>query len=456
MLRSPLICSASLLLALVSGPSPGIAMTQEPNFDPGHSLLRRVAEAYARLPGYADEGTMTLSFALAGEETAQTLEKPFAFARPNRLAVAQEPAAFYLNGQEQISALTGLYLIAEAPEALSTTVLARDPAAAYIFGGITGIPSMTLFRLLASEDPYEAILQGVERLEREPERTIDGIECRSLKIVPEAGPVVRLLIDPQSYLLRRIEVVPAPQELPEDLTVKEISWSPGTISTQVPPDDRFVYSPPEDARRVESLAALMAGPDGTEPGANLKGNPVPGVTMNLLAPDGALEPLTRDDLAGKVVVIDAWTTWFEPSVSELEALATVIDHFADHPDADRLLVVSLSLDKPAPAEDAPEDAEAPPSDEQINEVRTLVEQFLDSKEFRLDRPPMARVALDPDGQTAEALGIEAIPMLILIDAGGVVREVLVASPPQKVLELVPTIEALLDAEGPDSATPSGN
>jgi thiol-disulfide isomerase/thioredoxin len=268
--------------------------------------------------------------------------------------------------------------------------------------------------------------------------------------------MVRLLIDPQSYLLRRIEVVPAPEELPENMEVKEISWSPGTISTEVPPDDRFAYTPPEDARRVDSIAALMAGPDGTEPGANLKGKPAPQFSLDLLAANGAIEPLSRDDLAGKVVVIDVWTTWFDPCVPELQAVATLVDRFADHPAADRLRVVSLSVDKPAPDEDDTEDADAPPTDEQVAEIRALIERFLDAKDFRLDRPPMARVAIDPDGETAEALGIEAIPMLILIDPEGVVREVLVASPPQKVLDLAPTIEALLDGEGPDPSAPSGD
>ncbi|WP_169975174.1 redoxin domain-containing protein [Tautonia rosea] len=456
MFRPPLVSVTAFLLTMVSGLSPVDALPQEQNFDPGHSLLRRVAEAYARLPGYADEGTMTLSFALSGEETSQTLEKPFAFARPNRLAVAQEPAAFYLDGQQQLSALAGLYLRSEAPDVLTPSVLARDPAAAYIFGGITGIPSMTLFRLLASEDPYEAILQGVERLEREPERSVDGVECRSLKIVPQAGPVVRFLIDPQSYLLRRIEVVPAPKELPETMVVKEISWSPGTISTEVPPADRFVYTPPEDARRVESIAALMAGPDGTEPGAGLKGKPAPQFSLKLLAADGTIESSSREELAGKVVVIDVWTTWFDPCVAELQALSTLIDRFEDHPSADRLRVISLSMDTPAPDEDDTEDVEEPADDEKIAEIRTLVERFLEAKDFRLDRPPMARVAIDPTGETAQALGIEAIPMLLVMDSQGVVREVLVASPPQAVLDLAPTIDALLDADRSDASKPSGD
>lgn len=451
MLRSPVRLAVVVLLATVSRFSPAVAMTQEPNFDPGHSLLRRVAEAYAGLPGYADEGTMTLSFALGGEETSQILEKPFAFARPNRLAVVQEPAAFFLDGNQQVSALAGLYLIAEAPDALNTTVLARDPAAAYIFGGITGIPTMTLFRLLASEDPYEAILRGVERLEREPERAVDGVECRSLKIVPQAGPVVRLLIDPQRDLLRRIEVVPSPEELPENMVVKEISWSPGTITTEVPPDDRFVYSPPDDARRVDSLAALMAGPDGTEPGAGLKGKPAPEFTLTLLAANGKLERVSREELVGKVVVIDVWTTWFDPCIPELQALSTLIDRFEDHPQANRLRMVSLSVDTVVADEDDPEKAEDPAADDPTAEIRTLVERYLDAKDFRLDRPPMARVAVDPNGETAKALGIEAIPMLLVIDSKGVVREVRVASPPQKMLELAPTIEALLKADASEAS-----
>ncbi len=412
-----------------------------------------MAEAYKALPGYADEGTVTLSFTAAGQDESQTIAKPFAFARPNRLVVSQEPAAFHLDGRQQVSEIAGLYLVSDAPEAITATVLARDPAASYIFGGITGIPSVTLFRLLASDDPYTTILQGVERLEREPERAVNGVECRSLKIVPEAGPVVRLLIDPESFLIRRIEIVPSVQGLPDDLEVKEISWSSGPISVEIPPEDRFTHAPPDDARQVQSIAALMAGPDGEEPGSSLLNKPAPDFSLDLLADDATIERMTRESLAGKVVLIDVWATWCDPCEPELNAVDALLDHFADRPGTDRLRVISLSVDSLSPSVD--DDEEQPKTDaRRVAEVRQLVERFLDGKSLNLDRPPIARVAIDPKGNTTKVLGIEAIPMLILIDPTGTVRAVHVGAPPRVIRELIPTIEGMLDDSQPASSSGS--
>jgi thiol-disulfide isomerase/thioredoxin len=441
----------ALIAALAIGPA---AETQQvPNLEPGHTLLARVAEAYKALPGYADEGSVTLSFSVAGDDETRIVPRPFAFARPNRLAVSFEPAAFHIDGDRQVSAIAGLYLVSDAPGDLTDSVLARDPAASYIFGGLAGIPSMTLFRLLSSEDPYEAILQGVERLEREPERQVDGVECRSLRIVPQSGPTVRLLIDPGSFLVRRIEIEPGPGALPDDIQVKEISWSPGAISPEIPPDSRFAFEPAEDARRVESIAALMAGPDGEEPGAGLLGKPAPEFTLDLLASGGQIERVSRSDLAGKVVLIDVWATWCVPCQPELLAVDALLDRYEGRPGpaADRLRVISLSIDSPPlpdiePLEGGGDEAEEKDREDAdpTAEIRTLVEEHLKTAGLSLDRPPMARVAIDPDGEASRALGIQAIPMLVLIDPEGVVRAVHVGAPSRVVRELAPTIDAMLE------------
>ncbi|QDV33231.1 TlpA family protein disulfide reductase [Tautonia plasticadhaerens] len=449
--------SVSALVAALAI-APAAESRQGPNLDPGHTLLARVAEAYKALPGYVDEGSVRLSFLVAGDDKTQVVPRPFAFARPDRLAISSEPASFHLDGDRQVSAIAGRYLVSDPPESLSDETLARDPAASYIFGGLPGIPSMTLFRLLTSEDPYQAILQGVERLEREPERAVDGIECRSLRIVPFSGPVVRLLIDPQTFLVRRIEIVPAPGELPDDIQIKEISWSPGTIISDVPPDSRFTYAAPEDAREVESLAALMAGPDGEEPGAGLLGRPAPQFSLELLAEDDQVERISNTDLEGNVVLIDVWATWCVPCQPELRAIDQLLDRYASGsgPAADRLRVISLNIDSPPrPDEEPPaeteEDGESPgdAAVDPVAEIRSRVEEHLTSAGLSLDRPPIGRVAIDPGGEATEALDIQAIPMLVLIDPEGIVRAVHVGAPARVVRELASKIDALL-------ATPQGN
>ena len=79
--RTALVPAVVALLAIGPGPAPRAAMPQELNLEPGHSLLRRVSEAYKALPGYADRGAVTLSLSKAGEVETETIPQPFAFAR---------------------------------------------------------------------------------------------------------------------------------------------------------------------------------------------------------------------------------------------------------------------------------------------------------------------------------------------------------------------------------------
>jgi thiol-disulfide isomerase/thioredoxin len=197
----------------------------------------------------------------------------------------------------------------------------------------------------------------------------------------------------------------------------------------------------------------MAGPDGEEPGAGLLGKPAPEFTLDLLASGGQIERVSRSDLAGKVVLIDVWATWCVPCQPELLAVDALLDRYEGRPGpaADRLRVISLSIDSPPlpdiePLEGGGDEAEEKDREDAdpTAEIRTLVEEHLKTAGLSLDRPPMARVAIDPDGEASRALGIQAIPMLVLIDPEGVVRAVHVGAPSRVVRELAPTIDAMLE------------
>ena len=431
------------LLSLGAAIPDGARAMQGNANDPAHAMLRSIASTYKGLPGYADQGTVTLKVTAAGASTISSQAKPFAFARPNRISAAFEPARFVVDGDRTVSILEDRYLVSEAPEALSVDVLARDPAASHVFGGLTGVPSMTLFRLLTAVDAYDEILQGVARLALDADRPVDDRPHKVLRIVPEAGPEVLLLIDPATNLISRIEIEPSASDLPPSVTIDELAWTSGTINAGVPPDARFGFEATSDAVRVDSKPALMAGPDALGPDSTLAvGEPAPDFSFEVLAGEGRTRRLGRDALKGKVVLINAWASWCAPCFPELAEVAALVDRRAETPAADRLRVVSLNIDTPPPAGLDATSLEALGAG-RIGDVRLLAEATLRSRGLRLDRPPIALVGLDPQGRAVDALRIHALPTLILIGPDGIVRAVHVGRTPEVVDEVSGEIDALL-------------
>lgn len=426
----------ALALALLIFPGSLAASGQQstPKIDSkALAILKEVGARYKALPAYADQGEIRMVLSIQDEKQVQTARKPFAFERPGKLKVEFGPVRFVTDGQTQVSIVENRCLVGGALKALTVEAIASNPATAHYFGsGVSGIPSMALFRLLTAGDPATEILGGVGELALDADRILDGVSYKVLRLVPFEGPTVRLLISPDR-MVDRIEISPSPEELPAGITIEEISWKAGPIRTEPLPASTFQLPVENDLTRVESINELMGGPAPTAgPESPLLGKSAPAFEVKILDQTGAAKTVKSSEYLGKVLVLDFWASWCGPCLKELPEIARLIESYAKGPDSERLRVLAISLD-------------AGESD-QFDEIRKQVEQTLTEKQIQLRHGVVGQVGLDPANEVGTKFGVEAIPTLVVIDAKGLVRHIHVGFDPAIAETLRKEVDALLKAE----------
>ena len=143
---------------------------------------------------------------------------------------------------------------------------------------------------------------------------------------------------------------------------------------------------------------------------------------------GKTKTITKEELVGKVVVIDFWATWCEPCLHELPEIQKLIAAYADS--KKDVVVVALSQDD-EPAE--------------LSEVRKAVEKTLSEKGLKLSMPPVGLVGLDPSKSVGGAFELEGYPTLVILDRKGVVRSVHAGYDPSSSVPLHKSLAKEIDA-----------
>jgi len=115
------------------------------------------------------------------------------------------------------------------------------------------------------------------------------------------------------------------------------------------------------------------------------GEPAPPLELNALlqAPDDA--SAAWEDLSGKVVILEFWTTWCGPCIAAIPHLNELAEEFADRPV--RFIAIS-------------------------NEEQDIVESFLERREMK------SWVGLDNQNATFDAYRVSGIPRTFIVDREG--------------------------------------
>ena len=447
----PIRVASCLVYLLLGGVASGAPVDDSAwaRSDPeAKTRFEQTAAAYKLLAHYEDRGTFRRTIRLAERERAENAPLSLKFARPAKIVLEAGEVRVVADGKTVTTILvpTKRYLTSQSAS-LDVTAIADGPAGAILLGGATGPPAQLLLNLLLGSNPAAALPDRATALKSEPDRAIEGKTLGALRVELGDEPALRLLIDPQSHLIRRMEYIlndrATLDRLPKSVgAVGEMTmaWDSGPIGTDSIADESFAFKAPAG---FEKLKAAEPAKPVAKVKEELLGKLAPDFTLTLLDGAGKTKKVTRAELAGKVVVLDFWATWCGPCLQELPEIQKVAESYAKG-GKNEVLIVAVSQDRP------PDDGSA---------VRVLVESLLKTKGLALDRSPGSRVALDPNQDLGDAFKVQALPTVVILDARGVVQLVQVGYSDDVKEVLTAAIDSLLEGKPlvqPDGEPPAAN
>ena len=143
----------------------------------------------------------------------------------------------------------------------------------------------------------------------------------------------------------------------------------------------------------------------SETGALEIGRPAP--AFNLANLDG--RKVSLDQFKGKVVMLDFWATWCGPCRMTMPLLENLQKEYAN-----TIILLAINLQEPG----------------------DIVKDYMRQHNLH------SQVLLDEEGAVGQTYGAEAIPMQVLIDKQGIVRDVMTGFNPRMATRLRSEIEKL--------------
>jgi len=387
--------------------------------DDADAILQAMSRAYRDAATYADSGQVRLRYLQGTTPVDVSADFSITFARPNRLRMHVYQAIVVSDGQVLYATIADLpqqVLRVVAPAELSLENLYAYELLNYVLtNGIAG--GSIQVALLLEEEALAAITEDGGRPELLEPALIGGQRCYRIKLERSDGAAV-FWIDQQSMTLRRFEYPTG--ELKKHLAaggaVADLSlvadFHGAKLGGEIDPV-AFDFELPSDAKLVETFVHRpeVARP---LPPSQLLGKPAPAFSFTAL--DGAA--VTRQSLAGKIVVLDFWFTTCPPCRASMPHLEQVYQRYADNP---RVVFLAVSVDDP----------EVP--DEQLRS--TLAEWGISV--------PIAR---DKTGFAQSGFNIPGAPSMFVIGPDGRVQDNVVGVNPSLTEELPQTIDKLLAGE----------
>ena len=358
------------------------------DIDYAEQILRRTANAYKAIRTYQDETSVTIRGVVRGREETVHIGYRVTFERPNKVGLVRTGGVMLVicDGEKLYTYLApiGKYDVEEAPEGIEGIIEANP------FGlGWEGTAPLKVLSLFG-DAPYKTMMEDVERVDLVGDEAVLGVTTHHL-VLHREGSNVDLWVNSEDYLIRKITV-----------DVSEMATMPGVgrmvieelhdkvIAGAEIPKDTFVFKPPEGAEQTDDLLAELYG--GRQQPSPLVGKKAPDFTLN-----GLEKSIRLTDFAGKVVMLEFWTTDCPACRMEMPALQKMYEEYREQD----FVLIGVN----------------------DREDSRTVADFMGRHKFTFP------VALDTSGRVGQLYRVDGHPTLVVIDKNGMVRNVHVGYAP---------------------------
>lgn len=351
------------------------------------------------------------------EGMKQEITTTFAFAaeRPNRLALRHKAG---MAGNTIVCDGKTLTVYVDLIKRYQELEAPADCESFFTAGGAAA-GNMLFLENLMVKDVYAALLEGVTKAAYAGTEKVGGQECHHLKFVQDQfdwelwmttgdKPVVtKVVTDMTKEFSSLADPMPGMKAMRLTVINTFANW---TLNAELPAGT-FLFSPPPDARKVDSLSKLATGDEegDTDGPASIVGQKAPAFDLKLLT-EGRLR-IPEPAQTNKVIVLHFWATWCGPCARSLPVSDKLAAEYADKG------VVVCAVNQ----------------QEQPDRIREYMEKV------KVTLP----VALDEEGKVGNLYRLRGMPQTVLIGKDGTVQSVHVGVLPDLESRLRADLEALV-------------
>jgi thiol-disulfide isomerase/thioredoxin/outer membrane lipoprotein-sorting protein len=314
----------------------------------GDELLKHVQKAYQQARSYADAAELTVEMVRDGRKAPpRTFPLSVSYAKPNQLHVEAYDASVVCDGKNLWSAIAdehfiGQVLFLPAPAEMNLDALYRERTLKTAIGGQEGGLPMPQLELLLSDQPLKRLFGDDITTKWLGEKSLSGEDSlyHVVEVSGSRGTFV-LWVDPQSYVLRRLEITEAKVQN-EALSSRgellfSIDFKGAELNGKIG-ENAFKFEAPATAKLVSQFV-LQPSELNDPPSELLAQQPGPFKFV-----DGEGSPVDLASLDGRVVVFDMWAMSCHYCFESFPNLEKVYRQYRNNPKVAILTVNNIDAD----------------------------------------------------------------------------------------------------------------
>jgi len=361
-------------IGIVNGQTTKPAATQ-PQFDPkAAEILKQTVEKYQGCKTYQDQGKVIYQ---AKTEDGQDIQKSFdvklVFERPNRIHFVWPSLTLACDGARcQVYYPDLQQYTDQAPPAVINGSYLKD---ALMEENLT-----LVLTSLVGEQPYATIVSTIKKLEYEGTVEKGGRTFHKVYFV-EGTDRTDLLIDAQTMLINQVSIYPAKAKVKK--WQLQVDYSKVEINGKIDPAE-FKIEAPKGAKKVDRISFTR------QYDYPKLGQAFPETQLDVLGTDQ--KKSVNNLLGSKLTLVSFWATWCPPCLTELPDLEALYKEYKSQ--GVQFIGISVDMDTPA------------------DEVQRTIQ------EMGLTFPNL----LDQKSELGDAMLVEKVPMLLVLDKTGKVLQ----------------------------------